>query len=121
MTWQERYQHFRGGLSEALDARLFTIEYLDQLVAEGRALLWFSENAAIAAEIKTYPTGAKVIHGLCAAGDLQEITDELIPQANAWGRVQGCIGSLIESRAGWQRQLKKHGYELHQIGVWKGL
>lgn len=121
MTWQAEYSRFREGFREALDPRLYPIEYLDDLVSMGQALLWFSDNSAIAAEIKEYPTGAKDIHGLCMAGDVEEAISLLIPQAEAWGKSNGCIGALIQSRPAWQRKLKSHGYELHQVAVRKEL
>lgn len=119
MSWQARYSSFRDQFAEAMDPRFHTIDEMDAKVATGAALLWFGDDSAIAAEIVQYP-GGPVIHGLVAAGNLEEITEVLIPQAEAWGKDQGCIGSLIESRPGWERQLKSHGYSAHQIALWKG-
>ena len=119
MSWFEAYRQFRGGFREAIDERFYSIEWLDEQVALSRAFFWHTENAAIVAEIKTYPTGTKAIHGLCATGDIKDITDKLIPAAEAWGRENGCTFALIESRSGWGRALKPNGYAVHQTAVGK--
>ena len=113
------YLRFRDRFAEAMDRRLYTIDHLDHLVLSMRAQAWFSDHAAIVTEIRDYPTGAKVIHGLVAAGDLDEIVGELIPRAEAWGRSLGCVMAVIESRQGWRRALK--GYEPHQMALRKEL
>lgn len=115
------YARFRPLFAEALDARLYTVEHLDALLLSGRAQVWFGENAAIVTEIRTYPTGARVIHGLVAAGDLDEIVGALIPRAEAWGRSIGCVLAIIESRPGWARALKRKGYAPHQVALRKVL
>ena len=123
------YSRFRPSFAEALDPRLHTIEHLDDLLFSGRAQIWFGDEAAIVTEIRTYPTGARVIHGLAAAAapDAQpgravaEIVEILIPQAESWGRSIGCILAIIESRPAWARALKPHGYEPHQVAVRKEL
>jgi hypothetical protein len=120
------YARFRPLLAEAVDGRFYTIDYLDWLVRTGRAQFWpslaadGSPLAAIVTELRDYP-GCRAIHGLAAAGDLDEIVERLIPAAEAWGRANGCAYAIIESRPGWQRALRKHGYQLHQVAVAKGL
>ena len=111
---------FRDQFAQAMDERLFCIEFLDSLLQDGKAFAWFSEKAAIVTEIKTYPTGAKVIEGLVAAGDLDEIL-KMIERAEAWGKEQGCIMARIESRAGWVRKLKSKGWEVSQTALVKEL
>ena len=113
------YIRFRDQFAAALDPQFYTIQHVDHLYLSGRATLFTSENAAILAELKVYPTGAMDVHGLLAAGDLSEIVNELIPQAEAWGREEGCIGALIDSREGWGKVMKKHGYALHQQAIRK--
>ena len=115
------YARFRPLFAEALDPRLYTIEHLDGLLHSGRAQIWFGEAAAIVTEVRTYPAGAAVIHGLVAAGDLDEIVGTLIPRAEAWARSIGCAMAIIESRPGWARALKRCGYAPHQLAVRKDL
>jgi len=113
------YPRFRDGFAEAMDPRHYNIEWLDERLMLGSAFFWSSPNAAIVAKIKLYPTGAKDIHGLVATGEMSEIVGTLIPTAEAWGKAQGCNGAIIESRAGWQRILKSHGYAPFQMAVRK--
>jgi hypothetical protein len=120
-TDREAYLHFRPGFAKAMDGRLYNIEYLDGIVESGAALIWWTWDSAIIAEIKEYPTGAKVVHGLVATGHLEEIVNDLIPAAEQFGREIGCIGAIIESREGWAKVLKNKGYGAHQVALWKGL
>jgi hypothetical protein len=104
-----------------MDGRLFTIEYLDTLIGQMKAQVWYGERSAIVTEIKEYPSGARVIEGVVAAGDLSEIVETLIPKAEEWGRSIGCTLALIQSRQGWARALKPAGYSPFQIAVAKQL
>jgi len=115
------YHRFRPQFAEAMDPAFYPIEYLDDLIRSGRARLWASEHGAIVAEIRDYPGGARVVHGLVAAGRIEEISARLIPQAEAWGKALGCTCAIIESRSGWMRALRPHGYEPHQVAVRKTL
>lgn len=114
------YQQWRSAFAEAMDPRFYTIDYLDTLVFTGRAFLWANDDAAIVAEFKHFPTGARAIHGLVAAGDLEAIKG-LIRTAEAWGKEQGCVGALIESRPAWAKILKAEGYSPFQQSVWKDI
>jgi hypothetical protein len=113
------YRKFRQAFKQGLDARRYPIEYLDKLMESGAAQLLCTERAAIVFEIRTYPSGARELHGLIAAGDLHEITETLIPEAERWANATGCIGAVIESRPGWARMLRDRGYRTHQIAVRK--
>ena len=115
------YRRFRALFAEALDSRLHSIEHLDALLFSGRAQIWCGEAAAVVTEVRTYPTGAMALHGLVAAGELDEIVGVLIPKAEAWARSIGCAMVIIESRPGWARALKKSGYAPHQLAVRKAL
>lgn len=115
------YLAFRDAFIEVLDPRYYPIEWLDQRIAEGRAKLMRSEHAAIVVELRQFPGGAIDVHGLIAAGSKDEIVSDLIPRAEAWGRENGCVAGVVESRAGWARTLKSSGYEISQITVRKEL
>jgi hypothetical protein len=104
-----------------MDPAFYPIDYLDALILSGRARLWVGEAAAIVAEIKDYPGGARVVHGLVAAGRIEEINRRLIPLAEAWGKAEGCTHAIVESRSGWMRALRAYGYEPHQVAVRKPL
>ena len=121
MNWQERYAEFRDLFSEGLDPRFYNIEYLDWLLMSGRAAIWFSEKSSIVCEIKTYPTGARAVSGLIAAGEPKDIAETLIPQAEEWGRANGCSFGMIESRPAWSKLMKSHGYTPFQTALVKEL
>jgi len=113
------YLRFRPQLAEALDPAFYPIEYLDHLLLSGRARLFLSDHAAMVAEIQDYPGGARVAHCLVAAGRMEEIVDLLRPRVEAWGAANGCSRAIVESRAGWMKVLKPHGYEIFQVSVMK--
>jgi hypothetical protein len=102
----------------ALDPERYPAEWFDAQVASGRWRCWGDDRAAILAEIKTYPSGFKEVHGVAAAGELSAIL-EFIERAEVWGKVNGCTRAVIESRPGWVKALP--GYELHQYSVRKDL
>jgi hypothetical protein len=115
------YRRFRDRFADAMDPAFYPIEHLDALILFGRARLWVGEDAAIVAEIRDYPGGARAVHGLVAAGRIEEINAQLIPRAEAWGKALGCTCAIVESRSGWMRALKAHGYAPHQVALRKEL
>ena len=121
MSDMTAYHKWRPEFERALDPALYTISWLDAQLWSGRAWFWGNGVAGIVAELRHYPTGAIDIHGLIAAGDPDEISSVLIPQAEAWARSIGCVGAIIESRPAWARILKSRGYEPHQLAVRKEL
>lgn len=117
----ETYTRFRDQFASVLDSARYTIDWLDRQVAFGAYIVIGNEDAAVLYELKAYPTGAMDIHGVLAAGDLGTIVEKLIPEALDYGKELGCVGGLIESRAGWVRELKNHGWEIHQTTLRKVL
>jgi hypothetical protein len=115
------YLAYRDKFKEVTDERYYPIEWLDERIVTGIARFMCSENAAIIAEIRLYPGGARDVHGLVAAGDKDEIVNILIPQAEEWGRQNACVAGVVESRPGWARALKPSGYEVSQVTVRKEL
>jgi len=113
------YLRFRDRFAEAMDPRFYTIEFLDGLLFQGMAEFMAGDDAAIVVEIKEFPTGARAVCGVIAAGDMNEIVQSLIPQAEAWGKAKGCNLGMIESRPGWARVMKQHGYETFQVSLVK--
>lgn len=111
------YQAFREDFA-ALDPDRYPAWHIDEQVASGKWRCWGNDKAAILAEIKTYPAGLREVHGIAAAGDLQEIVT-LIPHAEEWGRQHGCVRAVIESREGWLRMLPD--YCAHTVAARKEL
>lgn len=112
------YLHHREAFG-ALDPLRYPVEAIDARVKAQTWRCWGNESAAILAEVKTYPSGVREVHGVAAAGDLQAII-ELIPLAEEWGREHGCVRAVIESRPGWERALPEE-WELHQVAMRKEL
>jgi hypothetical protein len=114
------YLDFRDGFARAMDPDFHRIEELDAKVANGSALLWFTDKSAVVGEVQRYPN-ALVLHCLCATGDMNEIINELAPQAEEWARQAGCTHVTVESRGGWARVLKQRGYGAHTVTLGKRL
>lgn len=115
------YLRFRPQFEQVTDPIFYPIEWLDAQVLSGRARPFIGRAAALVMEIREYPGGARVAHVLIAAGDMTEIVDDLAPQAEQWGRDSGCQFGLIESREGWAKVMKKHGWRIHQVALLKEL
>lgn len=113
------YLRFRGEIGQVIDERMYSLEWLDGQLLTGRARAFIADDAIILIEIKHYPSGERDVHGLVAAGSLPTIIDDLIPQAEEYGRSIGCIGAVIESRGGWAKALKRDGYEPYQTTIRK--
>ena len=114
------YLRVRPALAELLDPRFYTVEWLDHQVITGAMHLFIDGDSCILASVKVYPTGAKELHAEAASGELKVVTS-LIPQFEEFGRSQGCIIAVVQSRAGWKKIMKKYGYELHQTSVRKAI
>jgi hypothetical protein len=118
--WRD-YLRFRDAFAEVLDPRFYTLEWLDGEVACGRMMLFNTRKSAILFSVKTYPTGLKELVGELAVGNLREIAHVLIPLAEQFGKEIGCKSAVIESREGWVKMMRAHGYELHQTAIRKVL
>jgi hypothetical protein len=116
-----RYAEFRPGFIEAMDGRLYTPEWLDGEIAAGRLLPWYGSDSAILARVERHPTGVLAIHGAYATGDVSEIVEKLIPDAERFALAAGCTTAFIDSREAWQRILGPHGYAPYKIALRKDL
>jgi hypothetical protein len=115
------YLTYRGAFGQVVDERYYPLEWLEGRILDGSARLMQSDNAAIIVELRQFPGGAIDVHCLIAAGDKDEIIKELAPRAEAWGLENGAVAAVVESRPGWARALKPHGYEVAQVAVRKEL
>lgn len=121
MSRWAKYLRFRDRFAALLDPAYYTIDWLDEQVRSGEFLVFTGDNSAILASIKVYPTGLKELHGMAAVGNLVELVGSLIPVAEQFGRSIGCAVGVIESREGWGKVMKAHGYELYQTSLRKTL
>lgn len=117
--WSE-FERFLPGFAEAMDRRFYTPEWLRSQVWAGAVKFWSSANAAITAELRTYPTGAVAVHGLYATGALTGVL-KLIPLAEAWGKANGASFAFVDSREAWRTLLEPYGYDPYKTCVLKEL
>ena len=103
------YADWRGRFLEAVDESLYPAAWIDGRVADCTARFWENDGAAILAEIRTYPSGVKEVHGLVAAGNLDSIM-ALIPHAEQHGLNHGCTRASIQSSPAWGRLMAGAGY-----------
>lgn len=101
MTWLD---WLRPALVDASEAEL--LEDLES----GRAQLWPGETAAVVTQCLIDEAG-RTLHVWLAGGDMDGVL-ALRPGIEAWGRAQGCRCMTIDGRRGWNRVLRRHGYEL---------
>lgn len=114
------YQRHRGAIAAMLDPRKWPVAWLDEEIASGRATAFGTERACIIAALRRYPGGLVEVHGLCAAGDLDEIV-LLVREAEVWGVRHGAETASIASRRGWAKVLAGHGYRESQVMIEKEL
>lgn len=115
----DAYQRWRPEFAKALDPRRYTIEHVDGFVASGRYVLDATDDAAVLTEAVLYPTGNWEVHGVIAAGSLQEIRRTLIPRVEQRAMENGAVAASISSTAGWARVLGNDGYRVYQVTMSK--
>ena len=111
---QTNYAAWRNRLASGLCPQLYTVEWLDRRLAEGSAFFFANERCALVVELKQYPTGAVVVKAVVAAGDVDGIIEELGPAVTEWGRANGASFEMIQSRDGWARKMREHGFQEFQ-------
>ena len=114
------YLEHRAEILGMVDPRFYPATWIDKQVWTGAIRCLSNATSIIGFEIKTYPGGAKEIHGMFAAGDLEGILP-LIDRAEKLGRELGCDIATIASREGWSKVLKSRGYAPHQVTLMKEL
>jgi len=86
-----------------------SIEDVERMVADDEAQLWLGEKSAAVTEIVQFPK-VKVLHLWLCGGDLKEITEVMLPKAEAYARSIGCGRLTTGGRIGWDRVMNKHGF-----------
>jgi hypothetical protein len=114
------YADWRARFLEAIDEGLYPAAWLDWLLETENAKFWGNDRAAIIAEMREYPSGAREVHGLVAAGEIDGIK-ALIPLAEEWGRSLGATRAAISSHPAWARIMRADGYEPNQLSIVKVL
>jgi hypothetical protein len=98
-------------LDAALDhaGRTHSLEDVRAAIDRGEARLWTGRGGALVAAIEDDPGERRLLIWL-AGGARDDLEDELLPLAEAWGRACGCRRVLVIGRDGWARALKTKGY-----------
>jgi len=115
-----QWAKYRDRLIEAMDGGMYSIEGVERLIGQGRAVFFPGKDAAIVAEKVTYEGGKSVFQCTWAVGDMAEIL-AMAPGVEAVGRALGCTEMLIEGRKGWEKLLAPMGYEPWSVTVRKML
>ena len=79
------------------------------MVANGDAQLWQGQRSAAVTEIIQFPR-LKSLHLWLCGGDLREIVDDMLPQAEAFAKKEGCSRLTTAGRIGWDRVMKGKGF-----------
>jgi len=114
------YLDRRDDIAGILDPRCYTIDWLDGEVGAGRIGISSNAGAVIGFEVKTYPAGARELHGMFAVGDVGDclaLWDAVEAQATG----EGFEFAAIASREGWARVMRSRGYVVHQTEIRKEL
>ncbi len=119
MTWAAYCRH-REEIAGILDERKWPLDWLDTQVWTGAIRTLASDTAIIGFEFKHYPGGARELHGMFAAGDMESIL-LLIDDAVAVARASLCDMASIESRPSWAKILKPRGFAVDQVRIVKEL
>lgn len=104
MTWQE---YIEPALAHQATHTLADVEHL---VSEGLAQVWQGERSAAVTEIIQQPRQKDFSLWLCG-GDMEEICETMLPKAAEWAKKEGCTRMLTSGRTGWDRVMKKYGFE----------
>ena len=110
---------WRSEITSILDERFYPLWWVESEIAAGRIDLLQNDKAIIGIQVRTYPGGARELHGMFACGDKHAIRD-LVLQALDLGRLAGCDVAAIESRPGWARELKDMGFATDRVRIVKG-
>lgn len=89
--------------------RTHGLEDVRALVEAGEVQLWAGAAAAMVTVVEEDPGERRLLVWL-AGGDLHELTEALLPQAEGWARARGCRRLLVIGRPGWERALKPRGF-----------
>lgn len=96
-----------------------TVEDVQQLLIEGKAILWPAIDSAVVTQIRDTPQ-KRLLHIFLAGGQMAEIRD-LMPIIYAWAASHGCVGATFTGRKGWERTFvtKAQGWDAKWTGFYK--
>ena len=107
--WIEAALEYSGGTH--------TFEDIVQGIVSGHMQLWPAPKGCAVTQIVVYPQ-KKTLHVFLAGGEMEQLLD-MMGDAAAWGRTQGCAAMTLSGRIGWQRALRGHGWETRLVQMEK--
>ena len=84
------------------------LEDVQREVWRQKAQLWCGEKSAIVTELHQFPQNRRKARIWLAAGDMDELVNEMLPDVEEWARKEGCMAVTIVGRKGWLRKLQEH-------------
>jgi hypothetical protein len=107
----DEWSRCSGWLEAALE-RDGTHDLADVLamVLSDEAQFWPGRESAVITEVLTLPK-VKALHVWLAGGNMAELIDEMLPAMENFARLAGCDRFSVAGREGWERVLRKKGFE----------
>jgi hypothetical protein len=106
----------RGYIEAALEhVDTHTIEDVEAGILAGLYVFWPASKSAAITEIQVFPR-AKHMHIFLAGGDLDELRS-MVPMWQSWARFNGCGKVTLCGRRGWERALKRQGWEADLVAL----
>lgn len=112
----------RQRLDDAL-ARGYNFCDVQEIVERVRANEWQwhqNRDGVCITSIQENKLGEKYLQGRFIFGDLDAVM-EMSDRIDQFGRDHGCIGWIMDGRPGWQKVLKKYGWNFSGIVMTKEL
>jgi hypothetical protein len=86
-------------------------------IRKGVMQLWPTPRGCIVTEIVVFPR-KKVVNIFLVGGELDQIVD-MHESVIQWAKSQGCSALTGHGRAGWERPLKKYGWNVTHVSYEK--
>lgn len=102
------YEKWRHRLARANNPALIPITHIDELLSEGQAQFWATEDAAMVTQLREWPGGAVTGEVIAAAGKKSDILGPLYDAGIEWFKANGATHCLIMGRDGWRRELPEY-------------
>lgn len=108
---QHQFDRCRPWIEAALEYSSGTHTGDDVLgaIKAGRMQFWPAPRAAVVTEILDFPR-KRLLHVFLAGGEMASVI-EMLPSVEEFARANRCDGLTIAGRPGWQRIMKRHGFE----------
>lgn len=104
----------------AYDGGLHTIEDIEGYIGQGQAHFWPGKESAVVTQFWNFPQ-KKALNYWLAGGDMDELLNEMQPVIEEWAKLQGCDMIVIAGRRGWERAMKRHGFDYYWTALGKKL